>query len=86
MAGEKSPVEDFGGTVGKAVAVTESDTTDLGRTRGLYVGVAGDLVVVPEQNADAAPITFKNVPVGFFPVRCRKVMVATTASEIVALY
>ena len=78
----------------EARAVTPSDSTDLSITteaeperrypRGLYVGVTGNLSLMLLN--DTAAVTFSNVPVGWFPVRVRKVMVATTASSIVAVY
>ena len=69
----------------KAVAVTPSDTTDLGVTRGLYVGGAGNVVVtMAEQGTN---ITFVDVPAGtFMPIQVRLVMAATSASSILALY
>lgn len=69
----------------KAVVVTPSDSTDLGVTRGLYVGGAGDVVVtMAEQGTN---ITFVGVPAGtFMPIQVRLVMAATTATSILALY
>lgn len=69
----------------KAVAVTPSDSTDLGVTRGLYVGGAGDVVVtMAEQGTN---ITFVGVPAGtFMPIQVRLVMAATSATSILALY
>lgn len=69
-----------------ALAVTTSDSVDLskGKTRGLYVGVGGDVVAVIDGNA----ITFKNVATGaILPVQCTRVnATSTTATNIVALY
>jgi hypothetical protein len=67
-----------------AVAVTPSDTTDLHNVRALYIGTTGDIAIV---TIGGASVTFANVPVGFFPVRCTKVKsTGTTATDIVALY
>lgn len=67
-----------------AVAVTKSDATVIPVTRALYIGVAGDVVV---SMADGqTPITFKAVPVGVLPIQVTKVLDATTATDILALY
>lgn len=66
-------------------AVTPNDDTDLSGTRGLYIGGTGDVVVKFYNNNTA--ITFKSVPVGtILPVSVVRVMAATTATLIVALY
>jgi hypothetical protein len=67
-----------------AAAVTKSDSTVLPTTRALWIGVTGDVVVTMAHGE--TPITFKNVPVGVLPVQVTKVLAATTASEIVAMY
>lgn len=66
-------------------SVTPSDSTDIGVTRALWVGGAGDLAV---QFVDTATtITLTGVPAGtLMPLQVSKVMAATTASAIVALY
>ena len=67
-----------------AAAVTPSDSTEL-NCRALYVGTSGN-VVVQMPNRDTA-ITFFGVLGGtILPVSARRVMAATTASNIVALY
>lgn len=67
-----------------AAAVTPSDSTEL-NCRALYVGTSGN-VVVHMPNRDTA-ITFSGVLGGtILPVSVRRVMAATTASNIVALY
>jgi len=68
----------------KAVAVTKSDATIIPPTRGLYVGVAGDLVVTMADGE--TPITFKAAPVGYHPLQVIQVLAATGATDIVALY
>jgi hypothetical protein len=51
----------------------------------LYVGGAGNVVVWMPGRSDA--VTFSSVPAGtFMPVSARRVMAATTATSIVALY
>jgi hypothetical protein len=61
-------------------AVTKSDSTAL-EFHALWIGTAGDVVV--KITADADPVTFKNVPVGWLPVCGERVMAATTAADIV---
>lgn len=82
------------------LAVTPSDTKDVTNATGdnapcyakaLYVGVTGDLAVVSARDTVGTPagtaVTFKNVPVGWFPVQVRRVMsTGTTASQIIGLY
>lgn len=66
-------------------AVTKSDTTDQGPFRALYIGVTGD-VVVSNSLTGSNGVTFKSVPVGVLPVSGRRVMAATTATDVVALF
>jgi hypothetical protein len=68
-----------------AVAVTKSDVTTLAGVRGLYVGGAGDVAVMPTGSTVA--VTFSSVPAGsVLPIRVTKVMSTnTTATNIVAL-
>lgn len=67
-----------------AVAVTKSDATVITTTRGLYIGVSGDVVVT--MASGATPITFKAVPVGILSVQVTQVLDATAATDILALY
>lgn len=67
-----------------ALAVTPSDSTILPTTRALYVGVTGNLSVVMAD--DENTVLFSNVPVGIFPIQVMKVLAATTATDIVALW
>lgn len=70
--------------LGKAAAVTKSDATDLGRTRAIWVGGTGNLVVTM---ADGTDVTFTAVPAGsWLWIQVQKVKAATTATNIVALY
>lgn len=67
-----------------AVAVVPSDTTMIPATRGIYVGVAGDLVVEMVSGNSA---TFTAAANGILPVQVHKVKsTGTTATNIVALY
>ena len=84
----------------RAIAVTPSDTLDVTDASGdnapvyaaaLYIGVTGDVAVVcAGDNGNAlagTAVTFKAVPVGWFPVQVRRVMnTNTTATNIVGLY
>lgn len=69
-------------------AVTPSDSTDLDPyCKALYIGVAGDVTVIPKINADSASVTFKAHPVGYMPIQVRRVLsTGTTATNILALY
>lgn len=71
-----------------AAAVTPNDSTDLTTyAKALYVGVTGDVVVLPVGNADGASVTFKAHPVGYMPVMVRRVLsTGTTATNILALF
>lgn len=69
---------------GDAVAVTPSDTTDLGITKAIYVGGTGNLVVTMASGND---VTFTAVPAGFLlNIRVQKVLAATGATQVIALY
>jgi len=70
----------------RAVAVTKSDSTILPVTRGIYVGVTGDVAVIMAGDTDA--VTFKAVPAGvILPIQVTKVMSAnTSATDMLALY
>lgn len=68
-------------------AIVPSDVTNFveGICEGIYVGVAGDIVIVP--TGAGAAVTFKNVPVGILPVRAARVnSTGTVATNLVALY
>lgn len=68
-----------------AAEVTPSDGTDLTyATRGLFIGVAGNLKVTM---VGGQTVTFPNVPVGQFVARVTRVWsTGTTADDIVALW
>jgi hypothetical protein len=67
-----------------AEVVTLSDTVEIPVTRALYVGVGGDIAVTM---ADGQVVTFVGVPTGIIlPIQVSKVMLATTATSLLALY
>lgn len=73
-----------GGT--KAAAVTASDSTDLTGTRALYIGTAGTLVVRLVDDPTTT-VTFGAVTAGsLIPLQVTRVMAATGATNIVAIY
>jgi len=65
-------------------AVTTSNSTDLpAPTRGLFVGVAGNISVEMRNGT----VVFTNVPVGILPIQCTRVnSTGTTATSMVALW
>lgn len=78
------PANDSGGNF---FAITPSDATDFtgGPTKGIYVGVAGDLVAV---RPDGTAVKFKNAIQGsVIPIVAKRVNTAgTTATDLVGLY
>jgi hypothetical protein len=67
-----------------AAAVTTNDTTVIPITRGLYIGVTGDVAVRMESGVS---VTFKAAPVGILPIQVDMVkLTGTTATNILALY
>ena len=69
-----------------AVAVTPHDSNDITETRGLYVGVSGDVKVNMASGASA--VVFTAVAAGMVhPLRVTRVYSTDTdATNIVALY
>jgi len=68
------------------IAVNKSDTTILNATRALWVGGAGDLSV-QFANALGATVVLKAAGDGaLIPISVVRVMAATTATDVVALY
>ncbi len=64
--------------------VTPSDTEFDKYPKALWVGVAGDLVIVDFEDNQR---TLKNVVAGVWhPITCKKVLAATTATDIVGGY
>jgi len=70
----------------RAAAVTPGDSTILPATRGIWVGVAGNLAVIFA--GDTTAVTLVGVAAGtLLPIQVTKVMSTnTTATNIVALY
>ena len=69
------------------IAVTPSDTVDIRKgSRGLYVGVSGDVIVHP-QGSDTA-VTFTGLAAGIIhPIAVDRVLATgTTATNIVAVW
>lgn len=69
----------------QAVAVTPSDSVSFSKCRALYVGGAGNAVLVM---SDGTAVTFTGIPAGTtLHVACTRVnATSTTATAIVALY
>jgi hypothetical protein len=69
-----------------AAAVTPHDSTDIAETRGLYVGVSGDVKV--DMASGGSAVTFSALAAGYVhPLRVTRVYsTGTTATNIVALY
>lgn len=69
----------------KVAAVTPSDSTDLTGCRALWIGGAGNLSLKCVDDSAAVTIAIPNAGV-LLPVFAARVMAATTATSIVALY
>lgn len=69
----------------KSTAITPHDSTDMASFDGIYVGGAGNVVVV---DVNGTATTFTAVPVGtILPVRGKRVnSTSTTATNLLALY
>lgn len=79
---------DLNGPAYRAAAITPNDGTDLAFvTRGIYVGVTGD-VAVNMANTPGANVIFKAVPAGsLLPLAVARVLATgTTATNIVAVW
>ena len=71
----------------KCFAITKNDSSDLAFvTRGIYVGVTGDLAVILD--ADSSAVTFVGLAAGIIhPLAVKRVMSTnTTATSIVGVY
>lgn len=62
-------------------SITPADVDLAQNTKALYIGVAGDLVVILELDTD--PITIKDAAKGYHPLACKRVCAATAATNIV---
>lgn len=71
-----------------AVAITPNDGADLNKipTRGIYVGVSGNIKV--DLIDGTSSVTFTNVPAGaIFPISVKRVYSSdTTATGIIGIY
>jgi hypothetical protein len=75
--------KDIAGAYG-AAAITPSDSTVIPVTRGVYVGVTGDVAV---RMADGTLFTFVGAGAGEHPWQVTKVLATgTTATSLGALY
>jgi hypothetical protein len=71
-------------SVGEAVDISAADHVFTNTTRGIYVGTAGNLQVIMQQGVT---LTFNTLPVGFHPIRAKRVIKAgTTAAAMVGLW
>ena len=71
----------------RAFAITPNDSADLANnTRGIYVGVTGDLRVI--LTGDTVAVTFSAVPAGsLLPIRAKRVTnTGTTATGLVGVF
>jgi hypothetical protein len=69
----------------RLAAVTPSDATDLTGVRALWVGGTGNLSIKCVDDSAAVTIAIPNAGV-LLPLFVSRVMAATTATSIVALY
>lgn len=73
------------GPASQGTAITKSDATIVSY-RALWVGGAGDLVVVFLNDPTSTPVTIAGVPAGtLLPFAVKQVRAATTATLIVGL-
>lgn len=71
---------------GHAFALTASDTPEYVPSICVYVGVAGNVAVIPDRGDGTTVVTFLGMPAGqMVPVRCKKVMAATTATNLIGV-
>lgn len=69
-------------------AIAPNDGIDLpsGVTRGIYVGVAGNIKITGSDDTDANAVIVP-VPVGFSPISVKKVwLTGTTATGLIAAW
>jgi hypothetical protein len=71
----------------KGAPISPSDTVDLAAyVRAVVVTAAGDLVILPVENADGTTITFTAAPVGFIPpYQVRRVLSTGTTASVASV-
>lgn len=85
----KAPYRSADATVSghRFAAITPSDTVDIEVTRGVYVGVTGNVVLIGAENADAETVTMVAAAVGEHPWQVRRILASgTTAANLIAIY
>lgn len=86
MSREAKRTPDASNPPTRGAPITKSDSTVIEVTQGLHVGTAGDLVVEYVDGPGVA-VTLKGIQAGqIVPGQFTKVLAATTAADIVALY
>ena len=78
---------DMAAPASRGVAIVPSDNSanNIETTRGIYVGVTGDVVVIFKDSTTA--VTIKAAAVGYHPLQIVRVnSTNTTATNMVALY
>lgn len=73
----------------KDVAVVKNDAADFadGASKWLWVGTGGSLSLLLDEKVGNVPTVYKNVPSGtLLPLAVRRVFVASTAADLVAIY
>ena len=79
---------DIAAPANEAAVIVPSDTVNIptGPTRGIFVGVAGNITVVMAGKG-AQVVLFENMPVGFAPLCVTRVnATGTAATKLVAVY
>lgn len=67
-----------------AIVTSDADTYQPGIS--VYVGVAGNVSVIPEQGDGTTVVVFKGMPAGsVVPVKVKAVRTASTATDMVGL-
>lgn len=78
-----------GGTVtsfpSRAIAITPSDATEFDLGVQVYAGTGGTVVVEPYGGGDAT-VTFNVPDGGYVPCVVRRVLAASTATDLVGVY
>lgn len=88
MAGNIRDIDALSDPAQHAAAVVPADGADLTQTtRGLYIGVSGNVRLTLAGDADGTFVTFLAVPVGVLPVCAKRVWATGTgATNILALW